>query len=337
MKSGSAHDPSDLQEALISLLRSNPDTYYSIHTIASKIGCNDRVAMEAIGQLSKWGYRFDTDSHNHFKFASPPDAIFPLEILYGLKTEYIGRNIVARTSVGSTNDIARDLAEKNAPEGTVVIAEKQVEGRGRLGRSWHSPPKKGLWLTLILRPEVPPAQAPSLSILMALSLSEILRNKFKLESGIKWPNDCQIDGRKVTGILTELSAELDRVDYVLIGMGINVNLARSDFPTELHKMATSVRMEYGEDVDRIGLLRMLFEQIEKNYEVFKKKGLKPFLPKIKKHSVLLGKRIKLLKGRKIIQATAVDFDSDGALIAKRKSELLRVTAGEVTVVKADRD
>ena len=337
MKLDSSGDPSDLQEALIELLRSNPEDYFSIQTIADKIGCDDRIAMEAIGQLSRWGYRFETDSHSHFRFSSAPDAIFPIEIRYNLKTGYIGQNIVARASVTSTNDIARELAEQGAPEGTVVIAEKQVKGRGRMGRSWHSPAKKGLWLTLILRPEVPSAQAPSLSILMALSLSEILHSSYKLESGIKWPNDCQIDGRKVTGILTELSAELDRVDYVLVGMGINVNLARSDFPPELHKIATSIRMEYGEEIDRIGFLRMLLERIEKNYEIFKKKGLKPFLPKIKKHSVLLGKRIKLLKGRKLIQAVAHDFDADGALIAKRKGELLRVTAGEVSVIKADRD
>lgn len=337
MKLDSSGDPSDLQEALIELLRSNPEAYFSIQNIADRIGCDDRLAMDAIGQLSKWGYRFETDCHNHFRFGSAPDAIFPLEIRYNLRTEYIGQNIVARTSVGSTNDIARELAEQQAPEGTVVIAEKQVKGRGRLGRSWHSPARKGLWFTLILRPEVPPAQAPSLSILMALSLSEILHSRFKLDSGIKWPNDCQIDGRKVTGILTELSAELDRVDYVLVGMGINVNLSRTDFPPELHKIATSIRMEYGEEIDRINLLRMLFERIEKNYEVFRKKGLKPFLPKIKKHSVLLGKRIKLLKGRKVIQAVAFDFDADGALIAKRKGELLRVTAGEVSVIKADRE
>jgi BirA family biotin operon repressor/biotin-[acetyl-CoA-carboxylase] ligase len=323
---------SDILEPVIEALRSDPKKHFSAKQIAQKIGSADVLVMEAIGGLSIWGYRFEMDNNSHIRFLSAPDSLFPFEILYGLKTKAMGQTIYSHFSVASTMDSALKLAEKDAPEGTLVIAEKQTSGRGRLGRSWHSPPKSGLWFSLILRPPVSPAVSPSLSILSALSLSEALRIKYKIPAMIKWPNDCLVDGRKICGILTELSAELDKVNYIIIGMGINVNINRREFPPELRSIATSVKEEYGEKTNRIVLLRAFLERFEKNYQVYTSKGFKPFLQKVRKYSYLLGRKIKLKQGHKIIQATAIDIDADGALLAKHRNEILRVTAGEVTVV-----
>lgn len=328
-------DTSELLAPVLNLLRDNSDKYFAIKEIAKEVGTTDKLALETIRGLSVWGYRFELDSKSRYRFQSAPDAIFPFEIQYGLKTKYMGQKIASHFSISSTNAAANHLAENDAPEGMMVIAEKQRGGRGRMGRIWHSPAKRGLWFSLILRPQIDPASAPSLSILAALTLSEILRSKYKLQAFIKWPNDCLIDNRKVCGILTELSAEEGRVNYIIAGIGINVNLTSKDFPAYLRTLATSIRFEKGEAIQRIELLRAFLEKFETNYEIFKKKGLKPFLARIKKHSILLGKKIKLKLGRKLIQAVAHDIDSDGALLAKHRKEILRVTAGEVTIVDHD--
>jgi BirA family biotin operon repressor/biotin-[acetyl-CoA-carboxylase] ligase len=326
------NDTSEFLEPVLNLLRDNPDRYFSVKEIAGKLGTTDKLALETIRGLSVWGYRFDLNSRSRYRFQSAPDAIFPFEIQYGLKTKYVGQNIASHFSISSTNEAACHMAENDAPEGMMVIAEKQRGGKGRMGRVWHSPAKSGLWFSLILRPQIDPAVAPSLSILAALTLSEILRSKYRLQSFMKWPNDCLIDNRKVCGILTELSAEEGKVNYIIAGIGINVNLTSKDFPPYLRTIATSIRLEKGEPVHRIELLRAFLEKFEANYEIFKKRGLKPFLARIKKHSVLLGKKIKLKLGRKLIQAVAYDIDSDGALLAKHRKEILRVTAGEVTII-----
>ena len=329
------NDISELLEPIIEILRSNPGKFFSIKQISQKIGISEIIAREAIGGLSSWGYRFEIDQGNSYKFKSAPDALFPFEIKFGLKTTYIGQEIESHFSVNSTNETAFRWAENGAPEGAMVIAEKQIGGKGRLGRSWHSPPKTGLWFSLILRPEIHPAQAPGLSIMSALTLSEVLQQKYKLKSRIKWPNDCLIDNYKVAGILTELSAEPNKINFVIMGMGVNVNIASRDFPTELRSTATSIQAETGEKIDRIRFLRNLLVQFEKNYEIFRIRGLKPFHAKIRRHSLMLGKIIKLKLGKKIVQATAFDIDPDGALLAKHRKEILRVTAGEVTILEHD--
>ena len=163
----------------------------------------------------------------------------------------------------------------------------------------------------------------------------MLQQKYKLKSRIKWPNDCLIDNYKVAGILTELSAEPNKINFVIMGMGINVNIASRDFPVELRSTATSLQAETGERIDRIDFLRTLLNRFEKNYDIFRSKGLKPFHARVKRHSLMLGKNIKLKLGKKIIQATAFDIDSDGALLAKHRKEVLRVTAGEVTILDHD--
>lgn len=330
-----SRDVSELLEPVIAILRSSPAKYFSIKQIARKVGVSEILAREAIGGLSSWGYRFEINDRACYKFKTAPDALFPFEIQFGLLTKYIGKEIESHFSVKSTNESALRWAENGAPEGAMVIAEKQIGGKGRLGRSWHSPPKTGLWFSLILRPQIPPSRAPSISILSALTLSEVLQQKYKLKSKIKWPNDCLIDNYKVAGILTELSAEPDKVNYVIMGMGININIPSRDFPASLKSIATSVQAETGEKINRIEFLRNLLNQFEKNYEIFRLKGLKPFHAKIRRHSLMLGKNIKLKLGKKIIQATAFDIDSDGALLAKHRKEILRVTAGEVTILDHD--
>ncbi len=316
---------------LLAQLRNTPGRSSAIQKLAESLSTRPKYINEALRVLAVWGYRFDFEAST-VRFVSAPDSIFPHEIENYLKTAFIGRNVISHSSVPSTNTIAFGVAEEGVQEGTLVIAEKQTSGKGRLGRKWHSAPKKGLWTSLILRPSLPPAELPGLSIVTATALAETIISKLKLEARIKWPNDCLIDGLKVAGILTEISAELDKVNFVVVGIGINVNHTARDFPPALRRTATSLRLETGECVSRVPFLADFLLEFEGMYLRFKKHGLKPLLPKIRKRSSLLGERVRLKRGSKTIVAKAVDIDTDGALIVKRRSETLRVTAGEVTIV-----
>jgi len=322
----------DIAVEVLNLLRNSPDRYFVVQKLAGRLSTNARFINEALRGLAVWGYKFDFDDKLRVKFVSAPDSIFPHEIHHHLKTKFIGRNIISHVSVPSTNSLAFSLADEGAAEGTLVIAEKQTSGRGRLGRSWHSPSKTGLWFSLILRPDLPPAVLPGLSIVTATALAETIISSLKLEAKVKWPNDCLIDGLKVAGILTELSAELDKVKYVIVGTGVNINQTLRNFPPHLKHKATSLKLETGSEINRIEFLAEFLLNFEKMYLQFKKCGLKPLLPKIKKRSSLLGRQVRLKQGKKTIVAKAVDIGTDGALIVKRRKETLRVTAGEVTVV-----
>jgi BirA family biotin operon repressor/biotin-[acetyl-CoA-carboxylase] ligase len=317
---------------LLNFLRKSREESYAIPELAERFSTRPRFINQALRGLAVWGYKFDFDNTSDVRFVSAPDSIFPHEIENYLRTKFIGRNIISHFSVPSTNSLAFSLAEDGAPEGTLVIAEKQTSGRGRLGKRWHSSPKKGLWTSLILKPPLPPAVLPGLSIITATALAETIVSKLELDAKIKWPNDCLIDGYKVAGILTEVSAELDKANFVIVGTGINVNHAIKDFPLSLRRKATSLKIETGESIDRVQFLADFLLEFEKTYIQFKKHGLKPLLPRIRKRSSLLGKQVRLKQGNKTIIARAVDIGIDGALLVRRRKETLRVTAGEVTVV-----
>lgn len=322
----------DIAVEILNLLRRSPDKRFSISSLADKYSTKPKFVNEALRGLVVWGYKFDFDSKSDVRFVSAPDSIFPHEIQFRLKTKFVGRNVVSHFSVPSTNTHAFMLAEEGAPEGTIVIAEKQTAGKGRLGRKWSSPAKSGLWLSLILRPTLPPAEMPGLSIMTAVALAETIRSVLKLDALIKWPNDVLIDDSKVAGILTEMAAELDKARHVIVGVGINVNQHRKDFPPAIRNKATSLLLEMGDRVDRIGFLSEFLNVFEEFYLDFKKKGLKPLLPKVRKRSTLIGNQVRLKKGKKTILAKAVDIDPAGALVVKRRKQLMRVTAGEVTII-----
>ena len=183
-----------------------------------------------------------------------PDSISPVMLHAGLKCRVMGSEIHSYKSIGSTNEVARRLAEAGAPEGAIVIAEKQTRGRGRLGRTWHSVSGQGLYFSLILRPKTDFSRLPALSMVAALSICRAIE-KYGLKAEIKWPNDCLLDGKKVAGILVELSAELDRVDYAIMGIGINVNHRADDFPSSLRSTATSLYRISGIGIQRADLFR----------------------------------------------------------------------------------
>lgn len=322
-----------LAEQLLTRIRRSRGTAVSYTRLAKQLNCGQTAIETSLAELITWGYKIRRRRHEAVTFVAAPDLLTELEIGHFLKTKQIGRPLHCFRLVKSTNDLAIQLAESGAPEGTTVTAEEQSAGRGRLGRAWHSPANAGIYLSLILRPKIKPAQAPGLSVLTALALAETLERLIPGEVRIKWPNDVLISGRKVAGILTELAADRNRVQHVVVGVGINANHRATDFPDSLRETATSLRRELKRSVSRPELLAEFLGQLEKEYRRFQTNLLKAARKRLRRYSVLLGHTVQLQSGSERIEGLAVDIDADGALVLEVDGARRAIAAGEVTVIK----
>jgi len=257
----------------------------------------------------------------------------PKKIKNGLRTDFIGREIHHFTKLSSTNNLAKELAMKGVKEGTIIIAETQSRGRGRVGRRWVSP-KGGIWFSTILRPQVSPKDALKLTFMTAVAVAKTVRKTFNLNAEIKWPNDVLINGRKVCGILTEMSTRGNIVDFVVIGVGINANVDVDALPEYLKGSVTSLEKEMKGEVERESFLRALLEELEHYYKMFERKGFDIILEEWKSLSSLLGAYVEILSFDEKIEGLAIDVDQNGALIIKLKDGPIRkVMSGDVTVRK----
>ncbi|MEE9442233.1 MAG: biotin--[acetyl-CoA-carboxylase] ligase [candidate division Zixibacteria bacterium] len=324
----------DVSDNLVDIIRRRPDYFYTFAYLKRKLEIDEDLLAKAIALLRQTGYRIETRKDTHCAFKSAPDLLLRAEILHGLKTKKMGRNVHAFQSVQSTNIIARQMAETGAVEGTIVVAEEQTRGRGRLGRKWFSSNGKGIYLSIIIYPDIRPTMAPGLSIMTALALADTISDYGAPSVNIKWPNDCLINGRKTVGILTELSAEIGKVHYVIVGVGINVNQQREDFPEDIRKRATSVGAELKRKLSRVELLQNFLYQFEKDYRVYQKSGLKNLRKRIVKYSNLIGSFVSLGQKDEIISGIARDIDTEGRLILELPDGNRKAfNAGEVTVIK----
>lgn len=320
------------EEELLTLLKKNQHTFLSTREISERLGIHPYVVYQVIKELRRWDFKISSEKGKGYRLLETPDLLLPGEIKKKLKTKILGKNILSYRTVGSTNRLGFRLAESGLGEGTLIVADEQTKGKGRMGRSWYSPPKLGLWISLILRPDIPPFKAPGLSLCAGLALAQAIGDLTGMDAKIKWPNDCLINGRKVGGILLELSAELDRINFVIVGIGVNVNHLSSDFPKKLSALATSIRIECGTEVSRLKLLTLFMKRFEVIYLDFKKNGLAPQRQLIKKLSSLLGKKVIVKFGKEKIEGVAQDIDDNGSLVIRTRKEKRVVRAGEVTVV-----
>lgn len=287
--------------------------------------------QRTLENLKDLGYQVAVDHDQHLSLLSSPDRMTDIEILSGLKTRSFGRHLYCYRQIGSTNAAAITLAERGAPEGTVVVAEEQTKGRGRLGRHWHSPAGLGIWSSVVLRPEVSPAQAGGLSLLAALAFAETVESELGLEVQLKWPNDGLINRRKVCGVLVELSAEVDRVHFAICGVGINVAHTAKDFPSALRKTAGSLAIARGAPVDRLAFYRAFLLRFETIYRRFRHEGLAPLLPAYRQRSLLLGKKVTVRQGRLKITGTATEIDNTGGLVVRSGKKEIVAHSGEATL------
>ncbi|NLY76919.1 MAG: biotin--[acetyl-CoA-carboxylase] ligase [Tissierellia bacterium] len=248
-----------------------------------------------------------------------------------LNTSFIGRYMEYHESIASTNSRAKDLAHQKQ-EGTVIIAEEQTQGKGRLSRKWLSPKGKGLWFSILLKPDLEADKVYKTTLIGAAAVNEALKD-MGIKSYIKWPNDIIVEGKKVCGILTEMSWGRDRVNYVVMGIGINVNLEAEDFDDEIREKATSLKIVTGKEIERNRLLASILNQVEKLYTPFKERGdLKETIQICRRESILIGKDVRLIRGDSEEIGKVLDIDEQGQLVVEyADGKIEKVLSGEVSI------
>ena len=318
-----------MKEQILELLR-QAEGPLSGSQIGEMLGISRSAVWKWVEALKEEGYEIDAAPHRGYQFLSASDVYNGYEISHEALTKEMGRNVVFLEETTSTNEDARRLAEEGAPQGTLVVAESQTSGRGRLGRAWTSPKKEGIWMSLILRPDVQPVEASCLTLLAGLSICQGIQDETGLEAGIKWPNDVMVQGKKAVGILTEMRAEMEKIEYVIVGIGINVNQTR--FPEELKDIAISLAMAGGQPYNRAAIIKRVMAYFESYYETYCREGSFAFaLPEYKKYCVTLGKQVNVL-GKQPFQGLAKDVTTQGELVVeKADKEEVFVFSGEVSI------
>jgi BirA family biotin operon repressor/biotin-[acetyl-CoA-carboxylase] ligase len=249
-----------------------------------------------------------------------------------LRTKRFGKNIIFLREIDSTNDLAKELAGYGTVEGTVVVAETQIAGRGRLGREWFSP-VGGLWFSVVLRPELKPVEAVRLVFVAGLAAAEVLRELYGLKAETKWPNDVLVNGRKVCGILTEMNTTDETVNYVIVGVGVNANFdVKKTFPEDLKTVATSLENELGRKVKLEELFKALLEKLENVYGLFLEEGFGPVLEKWKMYAGFLNCQVEVASGTEKWVGVASDVENDGSLILRLKDGTVKRVFGDVTLM-----
>lgn len=304
---------SEIRKELLDAFTHAGEAFLSGQHLAELIGCSRTAVWKHIEELRKDGFELEAVRNKGYRILKTPEKITADEIRLGLTTSFIGRNIHYEESVESTQRIAHRFASEDVPEGTVIIAEEQLSGRGRMDRKWHSPKYTGIWMSLIIRPNIPLSKAPQLTLLTAVAIVQAIEETTDLLPEIKWPNDILINGKKVTGILTELQAEADRIHSIIIGIGLNVNQTREDFPLELREIASSLFIELGETVSRAEVIRSIFKNFEKLYTLYLDQGFFPIKLLWEGYASSIGKYIRARTITSTIEGKALGITDDGVL------------------------
>ncbi|MGD7045413.1 biotin--[acetyl-CoA-carboxylase] ligase [Jeotgalibacillus proteolyticus] len=284
---------SKIREALLASLSAHQDVYLSGERLAKEAGCSRTAIWKHIEELRKEGITIDSKRKKGYKLieSNQQDTVTETDILLGLQTKRLGRSIHYYESVDSTQKIAHKLAQEQAPEGTLVIAEEQTSGRGRMSRSWHSPKGTGIWMSLLVRPLLPPQKAPQFTLLTAVAVVQAIEDVCDVSVEIKWPNDLLVNDRKITGILTELQADSEQIHSLIIGIGMNINQQQEDFPKELHELATSLAIETGSKVSRSAIVQRIMYHFEKYYLLYMDKGFAPIKLLWESYAISIGRHI----------------------------------------------
>ena len=306
--------------------------YISGEVLAQKLGISRVAVWKQIQRLKDMGYEIIADQNLGYCLISRPDLLIPQEVQIGLFTKYIGKEIYYFPELKSTNIIAKEKASHRAEgmdEGTLIIAERQSAGKGRLGREWFSP-AGGIWLSIILFPQLSPSYISRITLITAVAVIKAIKIYTQIESQIKWPNDILINEKKVCGILTEMSAELDIINWVVVGIGINVNIDHRKFPEDIQENTISLKETSGKEVLRVKLVQTFLQEFEKYYEKLKRKEFPSILREWKLYSHTLGKKIRVDMGERIITGEAIDINESGALILKKEDgELAEIISGTI--------
>jgi len=319
---------------ILCALRENPDGVSGAE-LAEQLRVSRAAIWSRIEELRKVGFDIEAGPHFGYRLTGEPDALLADDLLARLgKTRVIGRDIQVFEQTTSTNDVIEKLARDGVKEGVVVFAESQTKGRGRLGRKWISPARKGLWFSILLRPDLRPQETTQLTVASATALRRAIISETNLQPEIKWPNDILLGGKKVAGILTELSAELDRVKHVVLGIGIDVNLDADELPAELKKTATSLKIETGENVSRAKLAVEILRELDTDYLRICAGKFSEVADEWEAHCTTIGKNVIVQTGNRKIRGRAESLGDDGALLLRTEhGHIERIIGGDVTLEK----
>jgi len=318
---------------ILSALRSAGSDSVSGADLSQQLGITRAAIWARIEELRALGYVIEASPHQGYRLLEVPDVLHADDLLSIVKEHrVIGRDIRVFEETTSTNDVVERLARDGVREGAVVFAERQTRGRGRLGRKWISPSHKGLWFSVLLRPPLRPQSATQLTVAAATALVRAISSVTSLSPEIKWPNDILIRGRKVAGVLTELSAELDRINHVILGIGIDVNLNESDLPQDLRKVATSLKIEAGAPIRRADLAAAVLRELDLDYQRICRDNFSAVCDQWQQRCVTLGKMVKIRIGDRVVSGHAEALDENGALLLRTEhGHLEQIIGGDVTM------
>lgn len=310
---------------ILNLLSAAPG-FCSGEMISQTLGISRAAVCKNIQSLKKLGYQIEAVTNKGYRLIAETEALSEISVLHGLKTKWIGQHVFYQAETVSTNLDAKN--HPDAPDGSLFLADRQTGGRGRLGRSWSAPSGCGIWASLLLMPEITPESVSVITLVAGLSMAKVLKG-MKLPVKIKWPNDMILNQKKICGILTEMSAEMDRVNYVVLGIGINVNTP--SFPEELSEKAASLFSETGKRYSRLSLLRAFLVQFELDYERFLRDGFSVFLEEYQALSATIGQTVRVVSSAGEYTAKAIGISTDGSLLAEDDGKPITIRSGEVSV------
>jgi len=314
-----------MKEEIIGLLKQNTEPL-SGEQICRYFHISRSGIWKHIQELRKEGYVIDAETHKGYSLRSSPDKLLPCELKYGLKTKKIGKEIYYYDSLDTTMEVAFKLGTDGEKEGSVVISDEQAKGKGRLGRKWSSPKGKGIYMSILLRPRFSIADASKLTLMSAVAICEVIREQAGIEANIKWPNDILVGKNKLAGILTEMNAETDRINFIVVGIGINVNTPKNLIPDH----ATSLKNETGKTFSRVKLSQAILQGVEKWYSVINTDGFDKVLFRWKEMSSTLGSNVKVVERGEEIIGKAIDIDEFGRLVIKDSSgQIFKKISGDV--------
>lgn len=319
-----------MKEEILRLLRS-ADGYISGQELCNRFGVSRTAVWKAINQLKEAGYEIEAQQNKGYKLMAAPDLMTEAEIKSLMHTEWVAKEVLYFDTIDSTNTKAQELAEKGYPSGTLVVADKQESGKGRRGRSWVSPSGTGIFMTLMIKPDINPNNASMLTLVAALAVAKAITSVTGEEAMIKWPNDIVVNGKKVCGILTEMNAQFDYINHIVVGIGINVH--NESFPEEISQMASSLMIEAGgKRFHRAQIIAETMSYFEQYYDTFlKTQDLSALVREYDELLVNRNKSVRVLDPKEPFDGKAMGITPKGELIVETWESRKLVSSGEVSV------
>ncbi|GAB3066182.1 biotin--[acetyl-CoA-carboxylase] ligase [Virgibacillus ainsalahensis] len=315
---------------LINILANNKDSYISGQILSNQLKISRNAIWKHMRELEKDGYEIEGKPKKGYRILGFPDKLTENTLHWGLETKWLGKNIIHKETTPSTQVVGHQAAQNHAKHGTIIVADEQTKGRGRMDREWHSSKDKGIWLSIILRPAILPYLAPQLTLLTATVIADVLRSYTNTKPLIKWPNDILINHKKSAGILTEMQAEQDQINYIVIGIGLNVNHEIEDIPQDLQNKATSLKLETNTKWNVNELIQEILMTFENAYDIYIENGFSEIKSKWESYGFKIGETISIKTRKDKWEGLFMGIAEDGAMLTKTEDgETMKLYSAEI--------